>query len=297
MIVDATPMLNSPRMAALARLPVFFALDGKRAVVAGGSAAAAWKAELLSAAGARSRYLQLRLRGVERACRHATARPDRDHMSAAGPRDDFAGAAIAVADCADDEAAADSRRPPAAPACPSMSSTSGIFRLRLWRHRQPLPARHRHFDRRRGAGLRQSDPRQDRSLDPAGICPLGRSRARMAARGQAADAFVSRPAQLLGKIHRARVAPRTWADRFRPRGALETIARREAGSVIVVGAGPGDPELLTLRGVRALQSADVILFDDLVAADSSTSRGVKRRKCWSARHGTRMTGAITISPP
>src|SRR6478672_2807233 len=43
---------RSPRMEALARLPVFFALAGKRAVVAGGSAAAAWKAELLAAAGA-----------------------------------------------------------------------------------------------------------------------------------------------------------------------------------------------------------------------------------------------------
>ena len=41
------------RMAPLARLPVFLALDGKRVVVAGGSPAAAWKAELLSAAGAR----------------------------------------------------------------------------------------------------------------------------------------------------------------------------------------------------------------------------------------------------
>src|SRR6202011_3040272 len=43
---------RTPRMEPLARLPVFFSLAGKRAVVAGGSAAAAWKAELLAAAGA-----------------------------------------------------------------------------------------------------------------------------------------------------------------------------------------------------------------------------------------------------
>ena len=43
---------SSPRMDALARLPIFLALEGKRAVLAGGSPAAAWKAELLSASGA-----------------------------------------------------------------------------------------------------------------------------------------------------------------------------------------------------------------------------------------------------
>ena len=45
--------VRSTRIGALSRLPAFFALEGKRAVVAGGGPAAAWKAELLSAAGAR----------------------------------------------------------------------------------------------------------------------------------------------------------------------------------------------------------------------------------------------------
>ena len=44
--------IRSTRIGALARLPAFFALENKRAVVAGGSPAATWKAELLSAAGA-----------------------------------------------------------------------------------------------------------------------------------------------------------------------------------------------------------------------------------------------------
>lgn len=39
------------------------------------------------------------------------------------------------------------------------------------------------------------------------------------------------------------------------------------GKLTVVGAGPGDVELITLKGIKALQSADVVLYDALVSTE------------------------------
>ena len=41
----------------------------------------------------------------------------------------------------------------------------------------------------------------------------------------------------------------------------------ESGKVFLVGAGPGDPELLTLKAAKVLRAADVVLHDELVSAE------------------------------
>ncbi len=68
-----------------------------------------------------------------------------------------------------------------------------------------------------------------------------------------------------------RFADGALAARSEPRpDELAEIVRpipSRRGRVVLVGAGPGDPELLTLKALRALQSADIILYDRLVSPE------------------------------
>ena len=97
---------HPPRMDRLARLPLFMTLAGKRVVVAGGSPAAAWKAELLSATGARVDVYALKpcddLMSLAGGSPSAVTIHHRDFVA-----QDCAGAAIAVGAIEDD---ADARR-------------------------------------------------------------------------------------------------------------------------------------------------------------------------------------------
>src|SRR5579883_741433 len=259
--------LAPPRMDALARLPVFLALEGKRAVVAGGNAQAAWKAELLSAAGAN---VEVFAEAVAEEVVGLVQNPPRGAVTIHPRRitaGDFAGAAVAVGAFEDDGEAAQfaaAAREAGVPVNVIDKPAFCDFSFGAIVNRSPLvigvstdgaaPA------------FAQAIRAKLEALLPQGFADWVRAAAGW--RGKLKEAGLSfagrrRFWQLFAAhaVSHPLAQPREADfDRFvaEVKGLGSAV---EAGTVTLVGAGPGDPELLTLRAVRALQSADVILFD------------------------------------
>jgi uroporphyrin-III C-methyltransferase / precorrin-2 dehydrogenase / sirohydrochlorin ferrochelatase len=320
------------RMEPLSRLPVFFALEGRRAVVAGGNAGAAWKAELLSAAGATvdvfaadvseemaalaarsdsplpkgevdraSEAKRGRVRGYDLLGNHkapspgslrSPTSPQRGEVGAEQEADaeqereprgtvvlhprpwrtqDLAGAAMAVGAFETDAAAerfANAARAAGVPVNVVDRPAFCDFSFGAIVNRSPLVI---------GISTDGAAPVFAQAIRAKleAFLPAG-----FAAWAQAAQGWRARLKDLrLSFAGRRRFWQAFTAYALRHPGLKPTKAQFDrfasevrdegaaidAGSVTLVGAGPGDPELLTLRAVRALQSADVILFDDLVA--------------------------------
>jgi uroporphyrin-III C-methyltransferase/precorrin-2 dehydrogenase/sirohydrochlorin ferrochelatase len=84
------------------------------------------------------------------------------------------------------------------------------------------------------------------------------------ARRRLYDRLLDGPVADLVRLGRPAQAGELLATHLARGGADADLA---AGRVTLVGAGPGDPGLLTLRALRALQEADVILHDRLVSRE------------------------------
>lgn len=269
-----TPSEASPgRMQPLARLPAFFALDGKRVLLAGGSQAAAWKAELLSACGAR---VEVYADDLCEELRQLVDDPPRGAITVKGrdwTPDDFDGAAIAVGAFEDDGSAgrfADAARAAGVPVNVIDRPAFCDFSFGAIVNRSPLVI----GISTDGAApvFAQAIRAKLEALLPKGFAAWAGAAARWrAAVKESGLSFAGRRRfwQLFTAHAVANPESRPEQndfDRFVAEVAGQGAAV-ENGSVTLVGAGPGDPELLTLRAVRALQSADVILFDDLVSRE------------------------------
>lgn len=266
---------HTARMETLAKLPVFWDLNGKPVVLSGGSDAAAWKAELLLACGAQLHLYCPRGQFGDAMC--SLMGQDFPNPTAAIIHHDaewyagcFQGAVLAIADCDSDEdaeaffeAAKRSRVPANVIDKPQFCQ----FQFGSIVNRSPVVV----SISTDGAApiLAQAIRRRIETLLPRSLKDW-------------ADM-----AQNLRERVNAKLAPgharRNFWERFVDRAFTENAdcsmkdkflldiahvisdGEGQSGKVTLVGAGPGDAELLTLKAVRALQAADVILFDDLVS--------------------------------
>jgi len=259
------------RLQPLAKLPVFLDLARRRAVVAGGREPVIWKAELLAAAGAEVLVFA------------ETPSPELAALAAATPAitiearpwrpADLDGAALAVAEGEGDEAARFATEARRRGVLVNVIDQPAFcdFQFGAIVNRSPVVV----AISTDGAApvLGQAIRRRIEAILPAGLS--GWTAAAKEFRGRLAAILPSTEARRRFWEQFVDVTFISQAEEDERLAELERMARsisrgevpRREGEVVIVGAGPGDPELLTLKAVRELQAADVILYDRLVSAE------------------------------
>lgn len=261
------------RIGPLSKLPVFLELSGKRVVVAGGSAQAVWKAELVAAAGAHVEVYATQP-GDEMAelLERGAAAGSFVHHARQWDHDIFTDAALALCAAEDDTEAK---------AFFDAARTAGVlvnvidrpafcqFQLGSIVNRSPIVI----GIATDGAApiLAQAIRRRIETLLPIALATWGAIAKRVRASVNAQLPFGARRRAFWEHFAERALtdppSPDAEQDTRRLVKEMANEAKLSSGRVTLVGAGPGDAELMTIKALRALQSADVILFDDLVSAD------------------------------
>lgn len=261
------------RLVPLATLPVFLDLAGKRVIVAGSSAAAAWKAELVAAAGA---DVQVHAPDPSEEMlgllEHGAANGSLAHHRHRWTRDALKDAVLAICDAADEaeaQAFAEVAKAAGVPCNVIDRPGYGTVQFGAIVNRSPVVV----GISTDGAApiLAQTIRRRIETLLPPSLADW--AALAQAIRRRVMHRLASRP-QRRGFWERfSALAFGPAPDMGSPQAIDRLIDRitvaagTASGRVTLVGAGPGDAGLLTLKAVRAMHGADVILFDDRVSAD------------------------------
>jgi uroporphyrin-III C-methyltransferase / precorrin-2 dehydrogenase / sirohydrochlorin ferrochelatase len=255
----------------MSHFPAFFDLKGKAAIVVGATPVALERVRLALAAGATVRVFADALSSEGRLL---VASPGVAWLPGAPAIDDFERAAlafVATGDCDRDRAAAETARAAGVPVNVADQPELCDF---------IMPAIIRRGDVAIGISTGGASPALARFIReaiervlPARLGDLARFAARL--RQRIKDLFPTPETRrdvwerlIDGPCGEAVLAGRPAEAR---RHLLELLNRveqpRETGVVHIVGAGPGDPDLLTVRALQLLQKADVIFYDELIGPE------------------------------
>ncbi len=254
-----------PKVAPLSVLPVFYNLAGAQVIVVGDSEGAAWKTELLLAAGAKvvlfSKDPHEELKEIIENLEYNLVHHQREVVL-----EDFSDMRLALGDFTCEQSTS---------AFVNMARAQGVpvnvidqpefcdFQFGSIVNRSPVVV----------------------SISTSGAAPILAQTIRTrietilpASMAVWATRAKSYRAELAAKVPDLKTRKSIWKDFARnaftePAHKVEEFFNLavnnskavKSGKVTLVGAGPGDSELLTIKAVRALQSADVILFDKLVS--------------------------------
>ncbi len=256
-------------------LPIFLRVQNRLAVVIGGGAVAARKAELLLKCGARVRLVAPDLAtGTQELLRQHTAAAQMTHLCAPFAAHHLEGAALVIA-ATDSDAinaqVAHSAQARGVPVNVADDADLSDFILPAIVDRSPLIV----------------------AVSSAGTAPVLARRVReqvealLPARLGALAGFAGSQRERVNQLLQPALRRPFWERFFGSAANLARLGSDEAaarsafttelqefsrhpqaagrGEVFLIGAGPGDPDLLTLRALQLLQQADVLLYDRLVS--------------------------------